>query len=200
MQRKTSRSGNASRADTAFGEEEMAAFGRELRRLRTDKGWSLQRMATESGISVAGIQKIERGTTNPSLQTALSLSEALGQPLPDLVNAAREAMRSVTLVHGSAPRQVDGVADLSLALNDRSMRSELLALGPKGSVEDAMTKAPLFVYVLEGNVVFHFGDGRFEHLRTNDAIHLKDELPTRIENSIARRSLLLCVSDLRTHD
>lgn len=178
----------------------MIAFGRELRRLRTDKGWSLQRMATESGISVAGIQKIERGTTNPSLQTALSLSEALGQPLPDLVNAARDAMRSVTVVHGSAPRLADGMADLSPTLNDRSMRSELLALPPKGEVADVMTKAPLFVYVLEGNVVFHFADGRFENLRTNDAIHLKDELPARIENSIARRSLLLCVADLRSND
>lgn len=182
----------------AFGEQEMMALGREFRRLRLQRGWSLQRLATESGISVAGIQKIERGNTNPSLQTAVSLSDALGQPLPDLVVAARDAIRSVTMVHGSVPLIADTAVDLSGAIGDRAMRAEILSLSPKKSVEKELKKAPLFIYVLEGSVSLQFSNGRLEHLRAQDAIHLHDEVPTRIENSVARRSVLLCVSDLRS--
>ena len=109
-QNRLDQSDGAPVSDSAFGPEQMVSFGRELRRLRLDRGWSLQRMATESGVSVAGIQKIERGTTNPSLQTAFSLSEALGLPLPDLVAAARAARPPVAPVWGQPVRPPVGVA------------------------------------------------------------------------------------------
>lgn len=187
------------RADeaAAFGEEQMAAFGRELRRLRLDRGWSLQRMATESGISVAGIQKIERGLTNPSLQTAFSLSEALGQPLPDLVATARAARPPVVAASGQAPRPAHGLADFADDLAERRLCSRLAVVAPRSSLDADGLGGPLFLYVLRGRIRMQFGSGRVEALGPGDAIHMREELPLLLENTAPRRAVVLCVSDLR---
>ncbi|PSJ56875.1 hypothetical protein C7I85_23615 [Mesorhizobium soli] len=174
----------------------MAAFGRELRRLRIDRGWSLQRMAAESGVSVAGIQKIESGTTNsPNLQTAVSLSEALGQELTDLVMAACAVKSSVEVVAGSTPPISHGIGDLTTDLSERRLQSQMIVLEPKRGFELADMSPPSFMYVLRGQVEAHFRNGRVERLDADDAIHLREELPLRLENTISSPSAVLCVSD-----
>lgn len=194
---KFDRDDGGSGRDTAFGQEQMAAFGRELRRRRLDRGWSLQRMATESGVSVAGIQKIERGLTNPSLQTAFSLSEALGQPLPDLVATARAARPPVVAASGRIPRMTHGLAELAVKLPQRRLRSRLAVVAPGSSLNADGTALPLFLYVVRGRVKIHFDSGRTELLGPGDAIHMREELPRLLENATSRRAVVLCVSDAR---
>jgi len=185
------------RGGAGFGADELRALGRELRRLRISRDWSLKRMATESGVSVAAIQKIESGGTNPSLLTVLSLAEALGQPLDDLVAASRKALKVVALVQGGLARRPDTVSDLSLPMTDRNMSAKLIALSPNAELSDLEFDGPIFAYLLEGSVALTFDGDRVERLRANDAIHLLDVFPKRVSNLIARRSLLLCLSDLR---
>ena len=58
---------------------------RKLRRLRTERLWTRQRLARESGVSVAGIAKIENGKREqPRLETIRKLRDALGCDLKDL--------------------------------------------------------------------------------------------------------------------
>ncbi|WP_414091007.1 helix-turn-helix domain-containing protein [Rhizobium sp. BR 314] len=174
----------------------MAAFGRELRRLRIDRGWSLQRMAAESGVSVAGIQKIESGTTSsPNLQTAVNLCEALGQELTDLVTAACAVKTSIDVVTGTAAATAHGLTDLTEDLSERRLQSLVIALGTERDFELTDILPPSFMYVLQGQVTARFQSGRVVRLDAHDAIHLREELPLRLERAGESAVVVLLVSD-----
>jgi len=57
-----------------------------LVRLRKQKGWSQERLATESGISYNTLIKLERGgIVNPKIETVIKLADALNVGLDELV-------------------------------------------------------------------------------------------------------------------
>ena len=55
----------------------IKAFGKKLRRLRTEKGFSTRKFAKLAGISPSSLGRLEAGLSNPSLTTLLKLAEAL---------------------------------------------------------------------------------------------------------------------------
>lgn len=54
------------------------AFGKELRKIRTERGLSQEGLGFESGYHRTYISLLERGLKTPSLQTTFQLSSALG--------------------------------------------------------------------------------------------------------------------------
>ena len=67
-----------------------AHFSANLRRLRTRKGWSQERLAEESGLHRTYISGLERGTRNPSLQIVERLAEALKVRAAELVRESAQ--------------------------------------------------------------------------------------------------------------
>jgi transcriptional regulator with XRE-family HTH domain len=61
------------------------AVARNLRRLRADRGWSLDVLAKRSGVSKGVLVQIEQGQGNPSLTTLVRLSDSFGITLAQLV-------------------------------------------------------------------------------------------------------------------
>jgi transcriptional regulator with XRE-family HTH domain len=62
-----------------------AAVARNTRRLRTARRWSLDRLATRSGVSKGMLVHLEQARTNPSLGTLCKVAETLGVSLAALV-------------------------------------------------------------------------------------------------------------------
>ena len=57
-----------------------------LVKLRKQKGWSQEKLATESGISYNTLIKLERGgIVNPKIETVIKLADALNVSLDELV-------------------------------------------------------------------------------------------------------------------
>ncbi|MBI2486244.1 MAG: helix-turn-helix transcriptional regulator [Deltaproteobacteria bacterium] len=54
-------------------------LGEKIKTLRTEKGWSLQDLAQKSGISAAGIHKIESNGIIPTITTMMKIADALGK-------------------------------------------------------------------------------------------------------------------------
>ena len=67
------------------GKEPPTPMGRRLRDLRKEKGWSQEKLAEESGVSIKAIRTTERSTHDPSLFSAICLADALGCSLDYLV-------------------------------------------------------------------------------------------------------------------
>jgi len=70
------------------------AFGRVLRRLRTEKDISQEKLALEGDLDRTFISMMERGKRQPSLKTILQLADVLGikpSRLIDLVVIEQEA-------------------------------------------------------------------------------------------------------------
>jgi transcriptional regulator with XRE-family HTH domain len=61
-------------------------IGARVKQERTALGWSLDRLAAQSGVSRRMLVNVEQGATNPSIATLLRLSDALGIGLPELVD------------------------------------------------------------------------------------------------------------------
>ncbi len=60
------------------------ALGKRIRGLRTEKGWSQERLADEARMHRTYMWGIEQGVRNPSLRHLARLAEALGVSLRSL--------------------------------------------------------------------------------------------------------------------
>lgn len=61
-----------------------SAFGARVRELRTAKGWSQERLASEAGLDRTYIGGIERGERNPSLMNIIKIAQTLHVSTRDL--------------------------------------------------------------------------------------------------------------------
>jgi transcriptional regulator with XRE-family HTH domain len=66
--------------------DEVAGFGQRLRTRRQSLGWSLDRLAAESGVSRAMISKVERGESSPTAAVLGKLSAALQLTMSELLS------------------------------------------------------------------------------------------------------------------
>lgn len=69
----------------------VTTFSVRLRKVRTEKGFSQEKLAEETGLSTRMIQKLERVSpaVNPRLTTLLALAEALEVDPSDLLASDR---------------------------------------------------------------------------------------------------------------
>lgn len=69
-----------------------AAYGRALRELRTERGFSQERLALAAGLDRTYVSSIERGERNPSLTNILKLANTLGVKVSELASRAEALM------------------------------------------------------------------------------------------------------------
>lgn len=187
------------RSISSFGEAQLRALGSRLRALREARSWSLKRLSNEADVSIAALQAIEAGGSNPGLLTIVSLAEALGEPVDRLIAASRAASSTVRVVRGRVGQRSEGVQELTGELHRPRMRSWVLCVPARRAVRKlaAATKAPLFALVLEGKLELTFDDGTGERLAKGDAINMNAGLPALWANPGPGGARALCVADTR---
>jgi transcriptional regulator with XRE-family HTH domain len=62
-----------------------AAIARNVHALRTRRSWTLDALATRSGVSKGMLVEVEQARTNPSIATLCRIADALGVSVPRLV-------------------------------------------------------------------------------------------------------------------
>lgn len=65
--------------------KEALQLGKNLKRIRTEKGISQGDIVRTLGVSRSFISNIENGKTNPTLSTIAKLAKALEVPIEDLI-------------------------------------------------------------------------------------------------------------------
>lgn len=63
-------------------------LGRNVRKLREQKGWSQEKFAFEADIHRTYVSDIERGARNPTITVVDKLAKSLGVSFADLVKDA----------------------------------------------------------------------------------------------------------------
>jgi transcriptional regulator with XRE-family HTH domain len=77
---------------------EAEIFGKRLRQLRQDAGWTQEQLAEAAGITTTYTSDLERGTKVPSLTIVLRISRALRIPVTELLrDFTLEAVRRMAL-------------------------------------------------------------------------------------------------------
>ena len=74
-------------------------LGSRVKQLRTARGWSLEALATASGVSRSMLSQIEREQANPTLAVTMRIAQAFAMPLGDLLEMPG-ATSAVTVIRG----------------------------------------------------------------------------------------------------
>ncbi len=71
-------------ASSAKDPEVLASFGRRIRKLRKERGFSQERFAAASGLDRSYYGGVERGERNVSLENIAAIARALDAPIREL--------------------------------------------------------------------------------------------------------------------
>jgi transcriptional regulator with XRE-family HTH domain len=172
--------------------------GSNLRRLRSQRGLSLEKLSKLSGVSRAMLGQIELGQSAPTINVLWKIASALGVPFSGLISARQEGTVHV-LRAGQAKLLTshDGAfSSRALFPFDSPRRVEFyqLTLRP-GAVEKADAHNPGTVenlVVAQGTVEIE-ADGRREILEAGDAIVFEADVPHVYRSKAAGDSVMYLV-------
>jgi len=101
--RAAKKAGEAPAAATADAINED--LGRRVKKLRGDRGWSLEELASASGVSRSMLSEIERKRANPTLSVTYRIARAFGLSLQDLLESA-DAASAIHTIRASDRAQI----------------------------------------------------------------------------------------------
>lgn len=172
--------------------------GANLRRLRNQRGLSLERLSKRSGVSRAMLGQIELGQSAPTINVLWKISNALGVPFSALISARPSGGIHVLRGEGAKwLRSQDGsFGSRALFPYDEPRRVEFyqLTLAP-GGAEHAEPHNPGTtenLVVTEGSVEIEV-EGRKEVLAAGDAIVFEADVPHVYRNKADRETVMYLV-------
>jgi transcriptional regulator with XRE-family HTH domain len=80
-------------------------LGRRVKKLRTDRGWSLDNLAQASGVSRSMLSEIEREKANPTLAVTFRISSAFAMTIAELIESS-EKQAAIQVTRASDRGQV----------------------------------------------------------------------------------------------
>ncbi len=159
-----------------------------VKAMRKEKGWTLEQLATISGVSRSMLSQIERGGASPTLGVAFRIAQAFGMSLGDLVEAPATVPKIDIIRHN----------DRGFLFRDDS-QCRIRTLSPLHLEKDvefyeltlkvggALVSSPHyegtreFLTIEEGTVRLTSGD-ETRDLAKGDSAHYPADVPHRIEN------------------
>jgi transcriptional regulator with XRE-family HTH domain len=172
-------------ADKSSGLEEAlaAVIAERVREFRHRLGWTVSRLAAESGLSKAMLSKIENMQASPSLATLARLSESLSVPLTAFFRGLREEQDVVFVkagggleIHhaGSSAGQRYQLLSSLRAPHD-TLEPLLVTLTERASVFPLYQHAgPEIIFMIAGRMEYNCGGTRYL-LEPGDALHFVGE-------------------------
>ena len=168
-------------ADTV--QETVSAIGPRLRKLRRERGLSLQQLATRASLSAAAIHKIESNGMTPTITTLLKLATALNKSVSYFIDEG-ESPRAVELVKRE-DRPPVFTSKQGLKLHNISGRyGPFFLAGAEAEIEPRAWSGeePMehpgeeLVLVTKGTLEFTIEE-RSYRLRPGDSIHFRTNRP-----------------------
>jgi transcriptional regulator with XRE-family HTH domain len=162
---------------------QLASFGSALRELRQSRDWSLQELASRSGLSKTFLSRLETGDRQASIAAVLTLARIFNVSLasmfetqvasePCLIVRATEAM----------PQSVNGLIYTPLSNADRffNLQPIRLTVSPKRKGKDHYHHdGEEWIYLLSGRLTLSLA-GKTYDLEAGDAAHFDSRLPHRL--------------------
>ncbi len=159
-----------------------------VKEMRSKKGWTLEQLASLSGVSRSMISQIERGTANPTLGVAFRIAQAFGLSLGDLVDTPNVSPKIDVIRQGddSALFRDDKdcrIRTLSPLHLEKDVEFYELTLKPGGSLESAphFEGTRELLSIESGKVRLTSGEESRE-LENGDSAHYPADVPHKIEN------------------
>jgi transcriptional regulator with XRE-family HTH domain len=163
-------------------------LGEQVRELRKRRNWTLQELATASGVSRSMLSQIERREANPTLAVAFRIASAFEIPLSQLVESAQlppeiQVVRADERTYYFRSDKQCQIRTLSPLHLEKEVEFYELLLHPGGVLESAAHHEGTreFLTVQKGAVRVVTGERQCE-LRRGDSAHYPADEPHTIEN------------------
>lgn len=162
--------------------------GLRIRELRTGQGMTLSQLATRSSISEGMISQVERGITDPSLETLRRISRVLKVPLFQLFEQDDSGADRIAVIKKGDQVQITSPATKITYLRQTVGFGQLEVLrgtlepGGSSSLEPWSHPAEECVVVISGQLEVEIQGERL-HLDSGDSCHFDSTLPHRLVNT-----------------
>jgi DNA-binding transcriptional MerR regulator len=156
-----------------------APLGPRLRRLRKERGLTLDRVATMTGLSTSFISALERGSSGASVATLRRVLSAYGTTLDALMRSRRSGVGRVT--HAGRRQRIterfSGVIVEQLTTGPAEMEAQLFTVEPGGGSQGAYAhEGEELIYVLEGRLELVLGTAERYRLKPGDCAYFPSTL------------------------
>jgi transcriptional regulator with XRE-family HTH domain len=160
-------------------------IGDRIRRLRTDKGVSLEALAKATGCSTEELAAYENGTAQPQLGALMKLSRALDTVFGKLLSGEGDKSFAVIRRETGIPversategqKKVYSYFSLGSRVKDRHMEPLIVHLEESPQGKPSVHDGEEFIHVLEGTVKLII-DQETHELEPGDSVYYKSTVP-----------------------
>ncbi len=170
-----------------------------VKELRKSRRWTLQQLASSSGVSRSMLSQIERGTANPTLAVAYRIALAFGISLAELVDTPDttpqiDVVRADDRSHLFRDDSDCRIRTLSPLHLEKDVEFYEVCLAPGGKLQSAahFEGTREFLTVAKGSVELVSGEERNE-LAQQDSAHFPADVPHEINNRAEGESMIFLV-------
>lgn len=166
-------------AVSSLGQWERASFGKRIRGMRREAGWTLAQLGDRSGLAVSTISKAERGLIALTYDSILRLAYAFDMGMSELLaEHASAAPQHVTVERKGKSQKVENdyyIMNMLCSARTRKRMMPVLATIKAHSVEEFARfishPGEEFVYVLEGQLTFQIEGQDPRVLEPGDSVY-----------------------------
>ncbi len=165
-------------------------LGKRVKKLRGDRGWSLEELANVSGVSRSMLSEIEREKANPTLTVTFRIARAFGLTLQELIESAEASASKIQVIRANDRAQVYRsdkqceIRTLSPINLEKDVEFYELTLRPGGTLRSQphFEGTREFLTVEEGTVRIE-SDQNSEELAKGDSGTYRADVPHAIVNT-----------------
>ncbi len=159
------------------------SVGKRLREIRLEKGWTIRKLAKESGLAVNTLSLIENQKSSPSVSTLEQIAMALQIPVSSFFDTQIELQPVVHIKADSRRKMFVNnirVEDLGLCCRNAFLQPFLVSLPPgEGSGQPSIVHTGVeFVYCLSGIVEYQIKEENYS-LHPGDSLVFEASLEHR---------------------
>ena len=174
-------------------------IGQRVRKLREEKGLSLEELSRLTGFDVPFLSSIEKDEAQPQLGTVIKLSKALDSAFGRLVSGVGDKLYSITrknerrtisrsTSHGGK-KQLYIYKSLAPEVKGRHMEALVVQLEEDPEKEISVHEGEEFIFVLDGVVELGIGEDTFA-LEPGDSAYYLSTTPHHIAAQSGKATIL----------
>jgi transcriptional regulator with XRE-family HTH domain len=167
----------------------VEAIGERVKRMREEKGLTLDELSNLTGFEVEFLKRIENNEVKPQLGTIMRLSKALDSAFGRLISGVGNKLYSITrkdeqkIISRSTSKKGEQKAytykSLAPEVQGRHMEALIVQLEVLSEQEPSCHDGEEFIYVLDGTVFLQIGEDAYD-LEPGDSAYYLSTTPHTI--------------------